>query len=184
MQKYKKLPVLGFGDALSLAFSRLTDFKGRSRRSEFWYMMLVVMVINFLLSIFLSFNQLVSAIIGIAVMFLGLSVTARRLQDTGKSAFFVYVSYAFGIASDLYTALSDYSDMVLKAVSSNDIMGFYMDHMDMMATVSTLSGVWMISSLIVIVFCLLDGTPGTNQYGKSPKYIEEGAANSDFEEIV
>jgi len=184
MQKYKKLPSLGFGDALSLAFGRLIDFKGRSRRSEFWYMMLMVMIINFVLSVFVSFDQLVSAIVSIAVMFLGLSVTARRLQDTGKSAMFVYVSYAFGIVANLYTALSDYTTVVMQAIREDDVVSYYMEHMDIMATMSSLSGLWTISSLIVIVFCMLDGTPGTNKYGESPKYVEEKAADGDFEETV
>ena len=184
MQKYKKLPSLGFGDALSLAFGRLTDFKGRSRRSEFWYMMLVVMVINFVLSVFVSFNQWMSAIVNIAVMFLGLSVTARRLQDTGKSAVFVYVSYGLGIAVTIYSSVSDYASLMLQATSKDDFIGFYAKHMDVFGTMASLSGLWTISSLIVIVFCMLDGTPGANKYGESPKYVEEKTVNGDFEETV
>mgnify|MGYP006916306709 CR=1 FL=1 len=44
----RQLPTLGFVEGVRLAFSRLNDFKGRSRRSEmWWWMMLVLILISF-----------------------------------------------------------------------------------------------------------------------------------------
>ena len=81
----KALPQLGFVEAVKLASSRILDFKGRSRRSEFWWWMLIVMIANWVITSFVS-NLLVSSIIATIIMFFGLAVTVRRLQDSGKSA--------------------------------------------------------------------------------------------------
>ena len=78
----KALPQLGFVEAVKLASSRILDFKGRSRRSEFWWWMLIVMIANWVITSFVS-NLLVSSIIATIIMFFGLAVTVRRLQDSG-----------------------------------------------------------------------------------------------------
>ena len=90
MENFKQIPTLGFSEACKLASSRITDFKGRSRRSELWWWMLVVMVANMVIGMFFTANLLLSAIVAIIVMFFGLAVTVRRVQDTGKSAMWVY----------------------------------------------------------------------------------------------
>ncbi|MBO6032315.1 MAG: DUF805 domain-containing protein, partial [Prevotella sp.] len=81
----RALPQLGFAEAVKLASSRILDFKGRSRRSEFWWWMLIVLVANWVFSLFIS-DLLVSSIISTIVMFFGLAATARRLHDADKSA--------------------------------------------------------------------------------------------------
>ena len=76
---------VSFIDAVKLYFSRYTDFKGRSRRSEYWW--------------FTLFNMIVSAIIGailpdfawiwsLVVLVPGLAICVRRLHDVGKSGWF------------------------------------------------------------------------------------------------
>ena len=37
-------PQLSFGEAIKLASGRVTDFKGRSRRSEYWWFMLAFLI--------------------------------------------------------------------------------------------------------------------------------------------
>ena len=78
----KELPSLGFIEAVKLASSRILEFKGRSRRSEFWWWMLVVILTNWVITAFAP-SLLVSAIMSIIIMFFGLAATARRLQDSG-----------------------------------------------------------------------------------------------------
>ena len=67
----KELPSLGFIEAVKLASSRILEFKGRSRRSEFWWWMLVVIITNWVITAFAS-SLLVSAIMSIIIMFFGL----------------------------------------------------------------------------------------------------------------
>ncbi|MCR5642036.1 MAG: DUF805 domain-containing protein [Prevotella sp.] len=174
MENFKQIPTLGFSEACKLASSRIADFKGRSRRSELWWWMLVVMVANMVIGMFFTANLLLSAIVAIIVMFFGLAVTVRRVQDTGKSAMWVYASYGLGIVNQLLTAFSPAMQEVMDLAQSGDleaITGALENNMGDLAMMSTVGTLWSIVSLVVIVFCLLDSTPGPNKYGDSPKYV-------------
>ena len=176
----KELPTLGFAEAIKLASSRILDFKGRSRRSEFWWWMLVIIVVGWLITLLTS-NILVSVIIEIITMFFGLAVTARRLHDSGKSALWVYVSYALGCAANLYAATSKSMNMLIEessyiSSSQHAIEKIVENNLGEIASVGFLSTIHGIAALIVIIMCLFDSKPTTNQYGDSPKYISEPEA--------
>ena len=76
---------VGFIEAIKLAFVHYADFKGRSRRSEYWW--------------FVLFNTIVASVIGaivpdfawiwsLVVLVPGLALCIRRLHDVGKSGWF------------------------------------------------------------------------------------------------
>ena len=60
-------------------------FEGRAGRKEFWMWVLAVFIINFVLNLIPKAGPILSAVFGLAVLLPALSVTARRLHDTGKS---------------------------------------------------------------------------------------------------
>lgn len=61
---------------------RYAKFDGRARRSEYWYYVLFNFLVGVILSIiFAPLNWIYSLI----VLLPGLSLTVRRLHDTGKS---------------------------------------------------------------------------------------------------
>ena len=172
----KALPSLGFLEAVKLASSRIMDFKGRSRRSEFWWWMLIVMIANWVLTSFIS-DLLVSSIIATIVMFFGLAATARRLQDADKSAWWVYISYALGIASNFLTATSPTMKKLMDEVMSGSmnetaIQKIVTNGADDMLLCSGVSFLFVIFALIVIIMCLKDSDPETTEHGDSPKYVE------------
>ena len=164
-------------EAIRLASSRILDFKGRSRRSEFWWWMLVVIVGGSILTMFTT-NLIVNAIISIAYMFCGLSATARRLQDSGKSALWVYISYALGCIIQILTATSTGMNKLMEelsygAVNEHAIEKIVENNAGEFAALSGLGFFAGIFAIIVIVMCLMDSTPGPNKYGESPKYVAE-----------
>ena len=76
---------VGFIEAIKLAFVHYADFKGRSRRSEYWW--------------FTLFNTIVATVIGaivpdyawiwsLIVLVPSLALCIRRLHDVGKSGWF------------------------------------------------------------------------------------------------
>lgn len=76
---------VSFVDAVKLAFANYVNFKGRSRRSEYWW--------------FTLFNCVASGVIGaiipdlawiwsLVVLLPGFALTIRRLHDAGKSGWF------------------------------------------------------------------------------------------------
>ena len=170
------LPSLGFVEAIKLASSRILDFKGRSRRSELWWWMLVVIVVGYAISLF-SPNLMVSAIISIIYMFFGLSVTARRLHDSGKSALWVYISYALGCVNQIVSATSPTVNKLVEEFSSGKVNQHAIEKIiekgagDMLlySVISVFTGIF---AIIVIIMCLLDSKPETNNYGDSPKYVD------------
>lgn len=83
------------------------DFKGRARRSEYWWFMLVctaiiVVVIPLLGLISESTAQVVAVLFVLATTIPAYAVTARRMHDVGKSGWFMLVPF-YG----LYLALLD-----------------------------------------------------------------------------
>ena len=173
----KELPSLGFLEAIKLASSRILDFSGRSRRSEFWWWMLIIIIANWLVSTFIS-NLMISTLLAIIVMFFGLAVTARRLHDAGKSAWWVYISYAIGI---VYNFLASTSPAIVKVMeeaksgglSTKTMEKMMTEHAGDFTTFGFLGLLMAIVALIVVIMCTLDSKPAPNKYGQSPKYVYE-----------
>ena len=173
----RALPSLGFMEAIKLASSRYLDFKGRSRRSEFWWWMLVVIVGGWAVSLF-SPNLTVNAIITIGYMLLGLSATARRLHDSGKSAIWLYISYVLGSIYQIHFATSETMSNLMEELDGSSFSQHAIEKIiengaSEMATLSLLGIAWGIFALIVLIMCFFDSTPGPNKYGDSPKYVED-----------
>lgn len=68
-------PSLGFVEALNAATSKIFQMKGRSRRSEFWWTQLLVIISGILLT----------PIIGNILSLLTIPLKVRRLHDVGRS---------------------------------------------------------------------------------------------------
>ena len=173
----KALPQLGFVEAVKLASSRILDFKGRSRRSEFWWWIPIILILNWVLSS-LTDNLLVNGIISTITMFFGLSATARRLQDADKSAWWVYISYALGIVNTVMTATSPAINKLVEEASSgsfdpDSILKLWGGNAGEMLFYSGVSFLFAIMVLIVFIMCLKDSEPQTTEYGDSPKYVDE-----------
>ena len=173
----KALPQLGFLEAVKLASSRILDFKGRSRRSEFWWWIPIVLIANWVLSSFTD-NLLLSGIISTVIMFFGLSATARRLQDADKSAWWVYISYALGIVSSVVAATSPAMNKLMESVSMGSldedaILKVWGGNAGEMIFYSGVSFLFGLSVLIVFIMCLKDSDPETTEHGDSPKYVDE-----------
>ena len=173
----RALPQLGFVEAVKLASSRILDFKGRSRRSEFWWWILIVLIANLTLISFVS-DLMISSIISTIIMFFGLAVTARRLQDADKSAWWVYISYALGIISNIYSATSPAIKNLMEVVTNGSfdpdtVIKVWGHNAGELLFLSGVSILFAIFALIVFIMCLKDSEPQTTEHGDSPKYVYE-----------
>ena len=168
MKAYIPSPSLSFFDAIELALSRLTDFNTRSRRSEFWWFGLVYFILsNILTSVLGIFASLtVTQIANNLLLFFMYGVTVRRLQDGGHSKWWVIISW---IAQAAYSYAFVNSEFLYTLTSVNlDPESIVRALMDPVLLLSSL--VLSITALVILVFCLMDGRPEENKYGKSPKY--------------
>lgn len=79
---------VSFIDAVKLAFSHYADFKGRARRSEYWWFTLFNVIVSGLVSYIIPD---LAWIWTLAVLIPGLSICVRRLHDIGKSGWYYLI---------------------------------------------------------------------------------------------
>ncbi len=149
----KATPSLTFIEAIKKCFANYANFKGRARRSEFWWWYLFTCVVNFILYIpiwilmskknALSGNidlatanaqdpttmiiifYIILGIVYLALLLPSLSVMVRRFHDVGKSGNLMWLFLLFGIGVP-----------------------------------------------VCLILCIPDGDRVPNKYGSSPKFTE------------
>lgn len=82
-----------FPEAVRTAIlERYADFQGRSARSEYWWFVLFMVLLNFALGILSqilgSFGDLIGALVGLALLIPGIALTIRRFHDIDMSGWF------------------------------------------------------------------------------------------------
>ena len=95
----KKKKIMGFGEAIQSVFSKYATFSDRARRSEYWYFVLLQVIVTAVLNGLYSATESVafSAILvlfDLALLVPSLAVCWRRLHDIGKSGgyyFFILI---------------------------------------------------------------------------------------------
>jgi len=65
------------------ALKKYADFTGRARRQEYWMFALIYFIISIVLAVLGL--ELISAVVGLALLVPSISIAARRLHDTGRS---------------------------------------------------------------------------------------------------
>lgn len=87
------LPSVTFAEAIRLFFANYAKFHGRSRRSEYWYIVLFMSLVSIALGIVSgwedSLGSVLSVLWSLAVLIPGLALAVRRLHDTGKSGLYL-----------------------------------------------------------------------------------------------
>ena len=168
MEKLVAKPQLGFMEAVKMGLSRLTDFKSRSRRSEYWWFMLAFFIAEFIadsiLNLFLPL--LITQILILLIWFFPFAVTVRRLHDTGRGAWWVVLSWVASAVYSIYFITSGIAESLTTInASPKDALKMFT------SPVMSISGtIYVASAIMLIIFCVLDGHPQTNKYGESPKY--------------
>ena len=86
---------MSFGEAIQSVFSKYGTFTGRARRSEYWYFVLLTLIVSFvmgLLSEFLgSIGTTLTGLWELASLVPSLAVVWRRLHDIGKSGGWYFI---------------------------------------------------------------------------------------------
>lgn len=140
---------VGFTDALKICFSKFATFSGRARRSEFWF--------------FYLWNTIISTVtcgIGSIVLFIPfLSVTARRLHDTGRSAWWIA---GYGVSTIPY--------LIVYTLYMIDIIDSGRPNPDLLLLLLPACLVVFVMAIIMLCFLVGDSQPGENKYGSNPKY--------------
>ncbi len=174
MEDIVKLPQMSFGESVKTVLSKLTDFKGRARRSELWWFWLLYAIVSILVNTLLSGIQIVGQIVALILMLSTFSVTVRRLHDRGHGGWWVAASIIISIFYNIYMSATGY----IEALSTINP--------DPQLAIKVMSDPFVITSILllcvlnicILVFCLMDSMPEANKYGASPKYVKNTDENS------
>lgn len=79
---------VSFIDAIKLFFIHYADFKGRSRRSEYWWAWLFTALVAGVLS---AIVPALSGVWSLAILVPSLAISVRRLHDIGKSGWWYLI---------------------------------------------------------------------------------------------
>jgi uncharacterized membrane protein YhaH (DUF805 family) len=86
---------MGFVDAIKSGFGNYVNFSGRAARSEYWYWTLFTVIANMVAGIFdavLGGIGLVGLIVSLALLLPGIAVSARRLHDLDRTAWWLLIA--------------------------------------------------------------------------------------------
>ena len=158
-------PSLDLGDAVKQAFNRAFEFKGRSRRSEYWWTMLLVYAIDvFVLPL------------GWIAHLATIPLTVRRLHDTGRSGWWLLLHViASAVLGTIFVI--DYLATLIVTIYNVNESG---DNGIILSSLLLFVGRYLvifillfIYRVILLIFLCQDSSEKTNKYGRSPKYVSE-----------
>ncbi|MEO3433885.1 DUF805 domain-containing protein [Inquilinus sp. CAU 1745] len=88
---------MGFGDAIKSGFSGYVKFGGRSSRSEYWYWVLFILLVQLVLGVIesavlpITSRGILVGIFGLIVLLPNIAVSVRRLHDIDKSGWWLLI---------------------------------------------------------------------------------------------
>jgi len=149
-------------------------FAGRARRREYWYFFLFSCIISIILSaVDVATGNLYwvdegiglfSGIYGLAVFIPSTAVTVRRLHDTNRSGWWLFIVLVPLILLILVSLIGGV--ITDEQPPQPPITGVIV--LLMLALPMLLTGA-IVSAIVLLIFTLQGGTQGLNRYGGDPK---------------
>lgn len=85
---------MSFTEAISDALSKYATFRGRSSRSAYWWFYLfniLILIAALLVDLALGTSGIIYGLVGLGLLLPNLAVAARRLHDSGHSAWWLLI---------------------------------------------------------------------------------------------
>ncbi len=151
--------MMTFGDAIGEGLFNFMNFRARAARAEYWWWVLFALIIGIVATIldFLIFRGWESGpfalITNLALFFPGLTVTVRRLHDTGKSGWWMLLLFAI-----VFLAAGGF----VAALAANPFNPFQGVGLVFIAVPGVL---FFACAILIFIWTLLPSNPGNNRYG-------------------
>lgn len=160
-------PSLTFGEAISKSINDICNLEGRSRRSEYWWMMLAV----FLASIPIGFIPFLRSLLPILSVLAIAAVTMRRLHDVSANENIGKAFLSCNLALAIVTCINNLAFVEKIRFIRRFVRHSFLD--DAIPSLLVILGsVSFILGIIVIVYAIKDSEKGINKWGGSPKYMK------------
>ena len=134
--------MVGFGQAIKLGFGKYADFGGRATRAEYWWWVLLIVLVGWV--------PLIGTLFTLATFIPSLAVTSRRLHDLDRSGWWQGLPWLLVVVMVITAILS----------GSNDLWAVLT-----VASVLSAIAVW----ILLLVWLCMRGQEGANQYGPDPR---------------
>jgi len=144
---------------LDTVTNHYTDFSGRVGRSQFWYYVLVYVVIGIGVAIvgnLVALGGSFRALYGLLLLLPNVGMTARRLQDTGRPGTWAWL-LAVPVAVMVLMAL-----IAILAVITLGLGAVFFVLWPFLSLAS------LAAIVVLIYFCVQPGTDGPNEFGPPP----------------
>lgn len=161
--EYTEIPQLSISEAISASTKKISQFSGRSRRSEYWWTIAIVFVAN------IALKPLAGFVVGL----LTIPLTFRRLHDTGRSGWW-YGGYLLLVGLFIPFFISD----IISIITAFDLWHVLLSILKKDALWFIALGVY---KIILLIFLCTDSQKDENKYGESPKYHYEETLDNDNE---
>ena len=149
--------------SISSVFRNYANFSGRAQRSEYWWFTLFSLITQAILNNI----PFVGWIYGLALLLPSLAVTARRLHDTGRSAWWLMI-YPLVILASIVAAASLF-------IGAMEAFGGSQDTATGWIILFVISGLVGLAGIItLLVLCAMPGIRGPNRYGPDPLQPDSG----------
>ncbi len=144
------------------------DFRGRVGRAQFWYFILICVLVTLAGAIIDSILRtgLLVAVIGLALLLPTGGMAARRVQDSGNNGSLVWI---WVIASGINRLIG----LMLALSGPFGAVGFLYFFFSIGWLISLVE---LVAVIALIYFCVQPGTPGDNAYGPPPPVWTPGPA--------
>ena len=159
-------PMMTFPNAVKTCLRKYGDFSGRATRAEYWWWVLAVVIGS---SIFTAVFAPLATIFSLAIFLPGLTVTARRLHDIGKSGWWQLAWVAISLLALIPIVVG------LVVSISSDGFAFNLPSGDEGSFLPLLLGfainllIWLGVFIWSLIWLISQGQAGPNRYGPDPR---------------
>ncbi|MDO5375420.1 MAG: DUF805 domain-containing protein [Staphylococcus rostri] len=197
-----EFPQVGFVEAFKLFWTNYVNFKGRSRRSEYWWVMLWHAIISLSIT-FISFIFVFIPVIGpfiaiilwlliglysLATFIPNLALLVRRFHDRNMTMFLPIFSFVLSIIYNIVYFIGMWQSGALMSTDNFDETSPMLTDASSgwLIVAGILIIVMLVVQVIIFIFTLLDSKVEANKYGPSPKYMEQPvqANNQDAQPMM
>lgn len=173
-------PMMEPVEAVMTCLQKFFDFRGRARRSEYWWFFLFTFIVSWVFSFLGNMMTPVFTYIGLFIGLLlwipSLAALTRRLHDRNHSGWWVvamfictlvaYGSFAVMLAPHMSALMGEGDNMTMMLIIADAVQ-----EMPQAMAVAAVAGVcYFILFVITLVFAVQDSHWNENKYGTSPKY--------------
>ncbi|MBR5725231.1 MAG: DUF805 domain-containing protein [Muribaculaceae bacterium] len=172
-------PMMDPVTAVKTCLKKYFDFKGRARRSEYWWFMLFVAIVSSVFNyggLLVPALSFVGALCSLVFIIPQFAAMTRRLHDTGRSGWWVLLLAVLSLVmlgalvkvlTPIASQMLEVTDTLTQAQMMADAIQASPAASTIMFSCGLVAGLF---GLITFIFTLLDSKWGENKYGPSPKY--------------